>query len=97
MNPTKKKARDAEIATLKRKLMEAEAQMAHVYHFVAAGLPKANRDRMAASGVLVRLHTLGGSEICPPFVIRGGLSCETIDALTADAKASYATATELRP
>jgi hypothetical protein len=95
--PTKRKKRDVEIATLKRKLMETEAQLAHVYHFVNASIDKANKQRLMASGVLVRLNFLGGEEVCIPFVIKGGLSDATIQALKQDCRESYESAVEFKP
>lgn len=97
MTPNKKQKHQAEVQTLTRKLMEANAQLAHVYHFVNAQIDKAGKQHLMASGVLVRLHFLGGQEVCPPFVIKNGLSDDTILALKADARESYANAVEFKP
>jgi hypothetical protein len=94
---TKRNKRDAEIATLKRKLMESDAQLAHVYHFVNASIDRANQKRLAGSGVLVRLHFLGGEEVCIPFVIKGGLSEATIAAIKQQCRESYDHAVEFKP
>jgi hypothetical protein len=95
--PAKKRKRDLELETLRRKNMELAAQLAHIYHFVTAQIDKAGKKYCMASGVLVRLHALGGREICPPFVIKNGLSDETIKALKADAAESYELAIEFKP
>lgn len=73
-----------EIATLERKNMELEGQMINLLHFAEIGIRKADRKRTMASGVLIQMHYLGGAEVCKPFVLRDGLSDETITALCAD-------------
>lgn len=94
---TKKRKRDLELETLKRKNMELEAQLAHVYHFVTVQIDRAGGDRMMGSGVLVQLSFLGGKEVCPPFVIKNGLSDETIRAIKKQCQESYASAIEFKP
>lgn len=86
-----------EVATLKRKNMELEAQLAHVYHFAEQGILQANRDTTFGSGVLVRLSYLGGREVCSPFVIKDGLSNGTIAALRDDLAYSYTKTMEFKP
>lgn len=83
-------------AELERKVKELSAQMAYIYHFASADLHKAG-DCLVASGVLVTLHALGGREIVPAFVIRDGLSAETIAALRADLVRSYNGAVAFKP
>ena len=85
------------IVELERKLKEAEAGQAHVYHFASAALDKASTDHLAASGVIITLTVLGGREIFSPVMIRGGLSKETIEALKADFIRSYESAVEFKP
>lgn len=80
-------------ADLARKVAELEAQLASTLHFADIGLTKAGTDKMMASAVIVRLHTLGGSEITPTFAIRDGLSPETIAALRKDIARSWELAT----
>ena len=83
-------------AELQRENMELAAQLAHVYHFASTELPKAG-DCLAASGVLVTLHVLGGREITRPFVIRDGFSADTIAALQRDLARSYDLAVMFKP
>ncbi len=85
------------IAELERKLKEALAGQAHVYHFASAALDKASTDHLAASGVIITLTFLGGREVHSPVLIRDGLSKETIEALKADFIRSYESAVEFKP
>lgn len=84
-------------ADLLRKIDELEAQQAGILHFADIGLAKAGTDKMMGSAVIVRLHTLGGSEITPTFAIRDGLSPETIAALRKDIARSWELATMYVP
>lgn len=83
-------------AELARKVKELEAQLAFTYHNASLTISKAGDSHMA-SGVLVQLHSLGGKEITPPFVVRDGLSQETINALHADIVRSWEIATMFKP
>lgn len=83
-------------ADLERKIIELEAQLAYVYAAVSKDIHKTG-DCLTASGVLVRLTALGGREIVKPFVIRDGLSEETINALKKDLQRSYELATLQKP
>jgi hypothetical protein len=95
---TKTKPNKADqIATLKRKNMELEAQLSSTYHFVGHGLIKADRSRTLGSGVLVQLAYLGGREVCKPFVLKDGLSDATIEAICEDLRYSYAKSMEFKP
>ena len=93
MNNLKKE----KIRNLKRKILELEAQLSCVYHFVEARIDKASTSHMMASGVLIQIYALGGREITPPFVIRDGLSQKTIEALKDDILRSYNTAVAFKP
>lgn len=95
MNPTKptKKTR----AQLEQKIYELEAQLIHCLHFADATLHKAGSDYLAGSAVIVELTVLGGRKICAPFAIDDGFSKETIDALKADMRRSFARKIELEP
>ena len=90
-----KPTKSARIAKLERRLAETEAQLIHVYHFASHGLRKARGAKGGA--VIVRMHWLGGTEVCPPFAIKDSPSDATIDALLADLARSFETAVELRP
>ena len=92
-----KAAQAARIIELERKLMETEAQLAHVYHFASAALPKFGTDRFAGSAVILTLAGLGGKLTLNPTAIRGGLSHATIDALQADLVRSYQDAVVFKP
>lgn len=83
-------------ADLLRKIEELEAQQAGILHFADVRLDKAG-DCLTGSAVIVRLHTLGGSEITPTFAIRDGLSPETIAALRKDIVRSWKLATLFKP
>lgn len=92
-----KEAQAARIAELERKLMEAEAQLVHVYHFAGIDLPKFGIDKCAGSAVILTLSTLGNRATIGPIAIRDGLSQTTIDALQADFIRSYEEAIVLKP
>lgn len=94
MSTKKKTATRAELA---RQVKELSAQLAHVYHFASAELPKAGTDRMMASGVLLELTALGGRAIISPVVIRDGLSADTIAALQRDMLRSWEGAVMFKP
>jgi len=85
------------VATLSRKVLELEAQLAHIPHFARIGLLSAGRDRTMGSAVIVQMHYLGGKEVCPAFALRDGLGPETIAALLADLRYTHERATELKP
>ena len=92
-----KKTKAEHIAELERKLSEALAGQAHVYHFAEAELLKAGTDKLAGSGVILTLTVLGGRKICEPVLIRDGLSKETIAALKGDLVRSFDVATLFKP
>lgn len=92
-----KATKSQRIVELERKLTEAEAQLAHVYHFASANLHKASTEHLMGSGVIITLTVLGGRVICDPVMIRNGLSMETVNALRADMVRSYEDATEFKP
>jgi len=94
---TNKQTKAQRIAELERKLMEAEAGQAHVYHFASQTIDKASIDSLTGSGVIITLTVLGGREIHRPVLIRDGLSKETIEALKADYLCSYELATLYKP
>ena len=92
-----KQTKSQRIAELERKLREAEAGQAHVYHFASAGIDKASIKHLASSGAVLTLTYLGGREIFSPVMIRDGLSDETIAALKTDFVRSYELATLHKP
>lgn len=79
------------------KVAELEAQLASTYHFASVQLDRAGSQVHQASAVIVRLTSLGGKEVTPPFAVLDGLSPATIDALRADILRSWHKATEFRP
>ncbi len=83
-------------ADLARENTELRAQLASSYHFADATIGKAG-DSLMGSGVLLRLHALGGRELIVPVVIRDGFSADTIAAIRRDIARSYAGATVLKP
>lgn len=84
-----KKTKSQRIAELEIRLAEALAGQAFVYASATQDLPKASTDNMMGSGVVLRLHALGGRELIKPVLIRDGLGFETIAALKADLVRSY--------
>lgn len=86
-----------EIDKLKRKTAELEAQLIHVYHFADRQIGNASRSKMMGSGIIVQMTHLGGKEVCPAFMLKDGLSDETIAALKADLKYSFDKGTEFKP
>lgn len=92
-----KQTKAQRIAELERKLREAEAGQAHVYHFASQTIDKASTNSLMGSGVIITLTVLGGREIFDPVMIRNGLSKETIEALKADFVRSYEDAIEFKP
>lgn len=85
----KKSKKDLRIADLERKNLELHAQLVSVYKCAAIDIKKASRERMMGSGILIQIHYLGGKSVCPPFVLRDGLSDDLLDALEADLVKSY--------
>lgn len=85
-------------AELQREIMELKAQMAHVPHFAIPALLKFNRDRFAASAVILTLHGIGANGLrMDPVAIRGGLSDDTIKAIHRDLIRSYEDAIVYKP
>jgi hypothetical protein len=91
------KKRPESRADLQRRILELNAQLAHVYHFASAALPKASTSHLMASGCLLQLHALGGRELINPVVIRDGLSPDTIAALQRDLARSYDLTVAFKP
>ena len=79
-----KQTKEQKIAELERKLQEALAGQASVYHFAEAGLSKASTNHLTGSGVVITLTVLGGRELMRPTLILDGLSDDLIKALKAD-------------
>jgi len=94
---TPKQTNRQRVATLSRRVLELEAQLAHASHFARIGLVQAGRDRTMGSAVIVQMHYLGGKEVCPPFALKDGLSPETIAALLSDLRYTYERAVEFKP
>lgn len=95
--PKPKQTKQARIAELERKLAEAMAGQAHVYHFASATMDKASTNHLMASGVILTLTVLGGRQVFEPVLIRDGLSPETIAAIKADMLRSYDLAVMHKP
>lgn len=92
-----KQTKSQRIIELERKLREAEAQQVHVYHFATNELKKASTSALAGSAVILTLTVLGGKELFKPVAIRGGLSDETISALSKDMVRSYEDVVAFKP
>ena len=84
-------------ADLERKLKEALAGQAHVYHFAELEIEKMSVDHLLGSGIILSMQVLGGRKIVESVLIRDGLSKETITAIKADLKRSYELAIMFKP
>ncbi len=93
----KKQTKAERICELERKLVEAQAQQIHNYHFASAGIEKASINKCMGSAVIITITALGGREIVAPVAIRNGLSDATIKAIQEDLLRSYNYATEFKP
>ena len=91
------KAKPKTRAELLLRIEELEAQLAHRCQLAHYSLPKAGTAHLIGSGVILRLHALGGREITPAILIRDGLSDAAIAALQADIVRSYQGATQYKP
>lgn len=74
-------------AQLRHRAKELEAQLPHSLYYASVCLPKAQN--LMASGVMIELTALGGTPLAAPFVIKDGLSKETIEALQRDIKRTW--------
>ena len=93
----KKQTKAEHIRELERKLVEAQAQQIHTYHFASQELEKMGTKHCMASAVIVTLTTLGGGKTVGPVAIRDGLSEATIKALQEDMRRSFEQATAFKP
>jgi hypothetical protein len=82
---------------LTREVLELKAQLASAYHFAAKTLGQASTAKLMASGVLVQLTGIGGKELVVPFMVKDGLSEETIEALHSDITKSYDMSVMFKP
>lgn len=92
-----KRANRETVASLRRKVADLSAQLIHLYQVADSQVEKAGQRHLMASGAIVQITALGGREIVPPVLIRDGLSDETIAAIRADLRRSYATAVAFKP
>lgn len=74
-------------AQLRHRAKELEAQLPHSLYYASVYLPKAQN--LMASGVMIELTALGGKRLGTPFVIKDGLSKETVEALLRDIQRSW--------
>lgn len=79
------------------KVDQYKSGAASTYHFAGAELLKCNKDRFNGSGVIISMKGLSGKELVMPFMIKNGLSNETINALLDDMQKSYDDIIELKP
>ena len=80
-------------AQLKRQVFELKAQLLFALKFAEIELDSFSQRKLMASGVILRLDSLGGHCIMNPVMIRDGLSQKTIDAIKEDLERSYDIAT----
>lgn len=74
---------------LETRIIELEAQLSSTYHSASLSLKELTPEKLTGSGILVKLHFIGGKKACPPFLIRDGFSKETIEALQQELRKSY--------
>lgn len=85
-------------AELTRQIRELEAQLIHRLHYADLELEKVSTDHLKASSVIVDLKVYGeGAKQLEPFMIKDGLSLETIAALREDIKRTWALRTAFKP
>lgn len=82
---------------LERKILELESQLAITAATATFGIDGASKEKLMASGVVLRLTALGGREIISPVCIRDGLSNASIEALREDLRQTWAGATAYKP
>lgn len=82
---------------LSRKLKEALAGQAYVYHYAQLEVENLSIEKLIGSGVVLEITTLGGRVGVKPVLIRDGLSEETINAIKTDLKRSYDLAIAPKP
>lgn len=97
MKPEKKAKLTEQIASLERRLFEAKASYAATLGTAFDSIPKAGHDIYMGSGVIITVRAIGGKEITPPFMLRDGLSPETVKALQSDIARSFELATMVNP
>lgn len=84
------------IRDLERKLVEAQAQHIHNYHFASHELEKMGTTHCMGSAVIVTFTVIGGRTISP-VAIHDGLSEATIKAIQEDMRRSFEQATAFKP
>jgi hypothetical protein len=90
----KRKERDAaRIAELERKLVESQSGQPIRLHLAYRGIEAGGENDLMGSGVVISMTVIGGRQLCEPFLVRDGLSAETIAAIKTDIQRSYALAT----
>ena len=97
MKPEKKAKLTEQIASLERRLFESKAQFASRLGAAFDSIPKAGTEIYIGSGVIITVQAIGGKEITQPFLIRDGLSPETVKALQSDIARSFELATMVNP
>ena len=96
-------ALEKEVAELKLKLDligkvdQYKASLIHTYHFAGNELLKCGNDRYMASGLIVEIKSLSGKAVVMPFMVKDGLSNETINALLDDMQRSFNSSVEFKP
>ena len=94
---------EKEVAELKLKLDligkvdQYKASLIHTYHFAGNELLKCGNDRYMASGLIVEIKNLSGKAVVMPFMVKDGLSNETINALLDDMQRSFNSSVEFKP
>ena len=84
------------VAELRQKVSDLEAQIASRTAWACDEIEGAG-EKLIASAVILEIRALGGRVIVKPVAIRDGLSRETIAAIKADLRRSYALATIKHP
>ena len=92
-----------EVAALKEKLSligrvdQYKASLIHTYHFAGNELLKCNSDRFMGSGLIVEIKKLSGEHMVMPFMVKDGLSNQTINSLLDDMQRSFDNSIQFKP
>jgi hypothetical protein len=87
----------AELAALRVKARDLEAQLTFQHHFADANLDKCSSEKCMGSAIILELSALGGKTLVGPIAIRNGLSPSTIKELKYDIGLSYQESIQFKP
>lgn len=79
----------AKIKKLENELVQNKAHDIFTLKLAHENVAKCTTKRFMASGVIIRIQALNGSDLAESFLIQDGLSDETIAAIQADIMRTY--------